>query len=687
MMLVYALTITIVTAWIIKMVKNQKLIISRTPLDIPLLLFLLSQVLATIFSIDKHTSIWGYYSRSNGGLLSITSYILLYYAFVSNFSWTDLGRFLKVMLLGGLLVSLWAIPEHFGRSFSCLILQGEFTASCWVQDVQARVFATLGQPNWLAAYLGMIIFIAIYFFMVKEGLKSKIYYFCLILLYYLAFSFTYSRGATLGLIGGFLTLIVSLIVINYDKKLFKKPSKLISYLIKSSLVRKLTLVLFYFLLINFLFASALTSFSLIKQSAAPTRPGLVTNSAPTGTQLENGGTESGQIRLIVWRGAFDIFRNYPVFGSGVETFAYSYFKFRPNEHNLVSEWDFLYNKAHNEYLNYLATTGILGFGSYVAMIGFFIIWVFKFFINKKVSPKDKLLISCFFAGYVSYLIQNIFGFSVVMIALLFYLFPAFTFVGSATTSDLKLKKNHFLLKIADLTLLKRPIYSKVLLIIILVMGVYLLAGVYRYWLADSLFKRGLDLANFGNTGRAYNLILQSTKINQGEPLYKSELGNIAAVNAVSLAKDEATLSAALVEIAQDQTEKALEISPANVSLWRTAIRTYFALSTLDKEFNKKTIEVINYAISLAPNDPKIYHSKGVILDNFGDIKGSISSFEKAVELKPNYHEALFSLGLEYEKDKQIDRAIETMERILKLIPNEPDAAKKLEDLRLKKSQD
>ncbi|NCO89131.1 hypothetical protein GW881_04420, partial [Candidatus Roizmanbacteria bacterium] len=38
--------------------------------DILILIFLLSQILSTIFSIDRHTSIFGYYGRFNGGLVS-----------------------------------------------------------------------------------------------------------------------------------------------------------------------------------------------------------------------------------------------------------------------------------------------------------------------------------------------------------------------------------------------------------------------------------------------------------------------------------------------------------------------------------------------------------------------------------------------------------------------------------------
>ncbi|MBP7832915.1 MAG: hypothetical protein KA035_04060, partial [Candidatus Levybacteria bacterium] len=56
----------------------------RTPLDIPIALFLLSQILSTTFSMDPYVSFWGYYTRFNGGLLSLISYIFLYYAFAAN---------------------------------------------------------------------------------------------------------------------------------------------------------------------------------------------------------------------------------------------------------------------------------------------------------------------------------------------------------------------------------------------------------------------------------------------------------------------------------------------------------------------------------------------------------------------------------------------------------------------------
>lgn len=416
MLLTYALTTIIVGCWFYKMVNQRRLIFKRTVMDIPLVLFLISQILSTIFSIDPHTSIFGYYSRLNGGLLSTASYLLLYWAFVSNVTREEAVRFLKASLIGGAIVALWAIPEHFGYSPSCAILVGRWADDCWVQDVQARVFASLGQPNWLAAYMEMLLFPAIYFFVVEKTPLKKTLYYLATIAFYLAFTFTFSRGAMLGVIGGAGILVVFLV-----KEWFSNRKLAFSWL------QPMGVALVTLVVINLLFGSALTGdFHLIKQDAAPARPSIAGSAG--GTQLENGGTESGQIRLIVWQGALDIFKHYPLLGSGVETFAYSYYLYRPVAHNMVSEWDFLYNKAHNEYLNYLSTTGIVGFTTYMLAILVFIGWsilrVFnlKFEIynlnsnlklkisNSKLESNLALLVATMLASFVAYLIQNFFWF-------------------------------------------------------------------------------------------------------------------------------------------------------------------------------------------------------------------------------------------------------------------------------------
>lgn len=708
MLLVYGLTTLISGSWVYQMLSERKLIFKRTPLDLPLIIFLFSQILSTLFSVDPHTSVWGYYSRLNGGLLSIISYLLLYWAFVSHINKSDISKFLKAMVIGGVLVALWAIPEHFGYSPSCALLVGRFAADCWVQDVQARVFATLGQPNWLAAYMGMLIFPAIYLFITEKIFSKKVLYYLSAILFYLAFTFTFSRGGLLGVIGGVVGFGV-LAFIHSFKYLFSKTSTIAT---KESHDFKLAcLIIISFVLINMLFGSALTgSFRLLKENAPPPRPAIA-----GGTQLENGGTESGKIRLIVWRGALEIFKKYPLFGSGVETYAYSYYMFRPVEHNLVSEWDFLYNKAHNEYLNYLATTGIVGFFAYLLMIAVFIIWSIARFFNLQLSylssnlkpvsslverfqiksdssqalltkykqqltSDQSLLIACLLGGYFSYLIQNFFGFSVVMIAVLFYLFPAFVFIAADAAKVISgLPSFLKFLQPIGLLIYKRSIYTQAAKIIVIIITTYFFISVINLWRADVYYKLGSDASDMNDASEAYNSLLNAYEINSNEPLYQSDFGNVAASAALALAETDATRAAELKDQSILFTENALTQSPANVSLWRTAIRTYYVLSIMDPQYEAKTIEVIDETIRRAPTDPKLYYNKALILSQQNKLEDAIKNMLLAIDLKPNYREAKISLGDLYIKNKQPDKAVDELNQVLKMIPNDPDALAKLEE--------
>src|SRR5690606_10005656 len=70
----------------------------------------------------------------------------------------------------------------------------------------------------------------------------------------------------------------------------------------------------------------------------------------TSSSLEGGDFDSstGQMRLLVWQGSLKLIEQRPWLGSGPETFAYSFLSQRPAAMNLTTEWNFLYNKAHNE---------------------------------------------------------------------------------------------------------------------------------------------------------------------------------------------------------------------------------------------------------------------------------------------------------------------------------------------------
>ena len=146
MYFVYAMTTLIVGCWLARMAVRRGILIKRTPLDIPVLLFLLSQIVSTIYSIDHHVSWFGWYGRFNGGLLSTVSYTTLYYAMVNNIGQRAKGQGPKesknkfafplafslyplALVASATIVATYALLQHFG-------IDREF----WVQDVMKRSF-------------------------------------------------------------------------------------------------------------------------------------------------------------------------------------------------------------------------------------------------------------------------------------------------------------------------------------------------------------------------------------------------------------------------------------------------------------------------------------------------------------------------------------------------------------------
>lgn len=93
----------------------------------------------------------------------------------------------------------------------------------------------------------------------------------------------------------------------------------------------------------------------------------------------------GTHRGLFWHRAIDIFGDMnffeKLFGCGPETFYFKYKPYNQELYNLHNE--FTNNSAHNVYLNYLVTHGVLGLGAYLTFIGAAIVRAFK---NAKENP-------------------------------------------------------------------------------------------------------------------------------------------------------------------------------------------------------------------------------------------------------------------------------------------------------------
>lgn len=634
MVVTYGLTVIIFGAWLVQMVTDGEIRIAKTPLDIPIALFVISQLVSALFSMDPHVSWFGYYSRFNGGMWSVFSYVILYYAFVTHFP--PVKKILNAILATAALVALYGVAEHLG-----------IDKHIWVQDVQNRVFSTLGQPNWLAAFLSAVLPVSLYLAVsnqpvIKNGKPRAttmqvikfLFGACTAILLFLVVLYTRSRSGLLGLVVADIFFWALLYIHTKEKKLITRP-----FIIFHAIFA--VIVFFNGIYVDQI--DRLVTFTAWKNRITRVAaPAAVAQKAPSGTLLESGGTESGTIRKYVWQAALSAWRGSTknmLVGTGTETFAFAFYQYRPAGHNMTSEWDFLYNKAHNEYLNYLATTGAVGLGSYLLFIGVFIYWFAKF--QMKDRSQQSMLPIAVFAGWVSILVTNFFGFSVVIIQLLFFLLPALMITLTARASY----------RVFGLTPIKKQ--EKTVCWIIAGATIAAIVMLYRYWQADTWFSSGYRLARADQFAQAEGSDTKAVALNPGEPMYHDELAStLASLSLAAIDAKNATLAASLAKQSLAESDTALRISPKNVNFWKTRTKLYYSFSTFDPQLNQAAISALETAQTLSPNDPKIYYNLAILYGRQGENTKAVQLLTEAKKLKPNYRDAYFGLYVFYTEMKE-----------------------------------
>jgi len=351
------------------------------PLSLPVLLYLSFFILSTITSMHLYTSVWGYYTRFNEGLMSVLAFIVLYFIARNKFDSADFDRLSSALLLPIIPVAIYGIFQYFG------ILEGKILFG----ERTDRVYSTFGQPNWLAQYLVMLLPLVL--FKIFKDSRSWFWY----LTFFLGYTclwFTFSMSGFAGFILSFFPGVIFLV-----KKLGFKELRI-----------RIGLLLMYMIILLALFPGILESrIHDIKQDILGQ---LVTSVRAQSGEMPQDPTkyklsDAGYIRKSAWIGTWNLITSSSknlLLGTGPETYPYSFQPFRPLELNYSSEWSFLFNKPHNYYLEIWAEQGLIG------LIVYSVLFI-KLFV--KSSPEKKL-------GLVGFAITNMFGWPVIATTLIFW---------------------------------------------------------------------------------------------------------------------------------------------------------------------------------------------------------------------------------------------------------------------------
>lgn len=284
-----------------------------TLIDWPLWIWLAATGISVFFSTNPRLSL-EYFTAS-------LVYVLAYYLVVDliRSGWPQ-ELWVKTLLLAGL------FPLGLGILQLTLWWKGWFQIGGWanlVPPATIRIGSSLGHPNMLAAFLNLLIPLAISRALISRRKVTRFFLvawiaFGLVLLY-----FTSSRGGWLGSAAMLLTMVI-LLALDNKESLSRLRAWLLSHKVQFA-IGALALLL-------------VCSLAVVIVNRQLNHPSHV---------------KASNSRGYIWSVAYEMFRQDPLTGSGPGTFGLSFIK----AYSIPPEM--LLTHAHNFFLNTLAESGLL----------------------------------------------------------------------------------------------------------------------------------------------------------------------------------------------------------------------------------------------------------------------------------------------------------------------------------------
>jgi len=308
------------------------------------------------------------------------------------------------------------------------------------------------------------------------------------------------------------------------------------------------------------------------------------------------------------------------------------------------------------------------------------------------TPETIIIVSALFAGWISILISNFFGFSVVIMNLFLFIFPLFIFIIEESLNPEKSWEFAW----GKPTHATSP-YQWTLISIVTIIAGYFIISLCQYWYADTKYALGSNLDHVGSYQDAYPLLLEAAKIEPNESVYKDELAiNVGVLATALAAQKDQTNASQFINNAIALNNEVVTGHPNNVVYWKDRVRLFYTLAQIGDPnqqalYYQEALKAIQKASELAPTDAKISYNLGVLTGQNGDIQKGIEILNTTIKMKPDYRDPYFALGLFYHQlalgsnggvtnPEMQQKAIDTYQYILThLNPNDQEVKKSLSD--------
>jgi len=557
--------------------------------------------LADIFGENFSKSFWSNFERMEG--LITLLHLFAYFLVLS-------GTFLKENLWRGF---LWAnVGASVLMSFYGLLQLG---GKIFINQGGVRLDGTLGNAAYLAGYMMMNIFFAIFLFVRSENKKKSAWWFTPILLLQLIILYqTATRGAVLGLLGGLLVSTILLVWKERENKVIRKISI-------GALVGVIVIIGGFFLIRN-------TDF--VKESPVLARFNL------SPSEIKSQG------RYYIWPMAWQGIKEKPILGWGQENFNYVFNKYYNPKLYAHEQW---FDRAHSTPLDWFIAGGFLGFASYISIFVFALWYLWR--RDEQMTFAEKSVLTGLLSAYF---FQNIFVFDNLVSYILFFTTIAYIHFRSARQEpvfrnvSIGMHGTNIVSVIAILALcgtlyfanIKPILAGKNLLSSLQVLQQEAPLGRTE---ATSLFRKALSYESLGDSEIREQMVNSS---------------GLYFVETVPIEVREEFFA-----LTRDEVLKQLEENPNDARHY-----VFMGMFLTRAGLYDEAIEYLNKAHELSPGKQvNLFEIAGLYLAK-GDTETAVSLLKKAYDLEPSYVGAkiLYAIGALYDND------LELLDELLSTIP-------------------
>lgn len=645
-------------AWLGKMLAQRKFEYRKSVVNLIVALYLAVYLLSALMSKSRYMSLVGDFGQEKAGLITVAAFVLLYFVVINNIKTAkELGRLFMSIMIGGAVTAIYTLLQGLGL----FVLPFAFAKSA--------SFNGLGTVTATSIYLAFIV-----------------------------------------------TLAGGLLMSGHNKVAENKKLTLVYniFLIATSVISLFVIAMvdYWYVTVCLLVASALLiAFAFVHAKSVKGMGGVLLPISALVVSLLllvfNLPVKLGFPAEVMpsMKASVDIslktLREAPFFGSGPGTFIFDYSKYHSSDVNQTVFWNIRFDRASTRFLSLLATAGLLGAISWLAVVLFLLYSVGRKLI-KADEEKWHLIIGIFAAWFLLVVAKFLYSST---LALEFFFWLTMALLVIVHRNDwFSVKFEHS--PRAAMMLSFVFILSLVAAVSGLVVEIQRYASEVKYASAIRMDQAG------GDIDQVVDGLAQAADLNKANDVYLRNLAlallakaNKEASMPVHLVKEEGEnddtfknreaaaksdkvqLVASLAANAVNIAKRATDINPSNVAGWSVLGSVYQNLFGVTEGADEWAVKAYEKAIELEPANPALYTELGKVYLYQANVQAQEATKEgadkeeaekrkndllskaadvltKASEMKSDYAPAHYQLAIAYDLQGKLKESIAKMERVL-----------------------